>query len=152
MMACEPACRTYLSGMRDTWTRLIVGSMVVLSACAATPDAGQQFDGAYVGTGTLTRGTADWCGSVAAPASGTIRDGRFTYASSVPYVIQPVVVLSQVHSDGAFSGGSEYFEPNPGTFSGHVNEVTMVGHVAGTMLDAQVESLRCGYHLSLQRN
>jgi uncharacterized protein YceK len=137
--------------MRNGLISLMVGGLLALAGCDTTPDAGSQFNGAYVGTSTLTRGTNGWCGPENLPASGTIRDGRFVYAASVQDVLQPVVVQSQVHVDGGFSGGGEYFEPNSGMFSGHINQVTVVGHVAGDTLDADVNSLRCGRHLSLRR-
>jgi uncharacterized protein YceK len=138
--------------MRNVRICLAVGCLLVLSGCAATPDAGSQFDGTYVGANTLTRGAgAAWvCGPDTAPASVTVGAGDFNY----PFPIigpAPVVVHVRLHEDGSFSGGTEYFEVESGLFRGPLAWVTVVGHVTGTTLDAQVDSLNCGHHLSLQR-
>jgi uncharacterized protein YceK len=149
-LGCASACRTYVFAMRKVRACLAVGCLLPLSGCATIPDAGSQFDGTYVGTSTVTRGGNEWCRSNIAADSLTISAGRFSY----PFPIitpTPVVVQPRLRADGSFSGGAEYFEAEPGLFHGPLAQVSMVGHIAGATLDAQVESLTCGRHLSFTR-
>jgi uncharacterized protein YceK len=137
--------------MRTIRACLAVGCLLVLAGCATTPDAGTQFDGTYAGASTLTRGNVAWCGPDSAPDSLAVSAGRFRYSYTF---IGPatVGVQLQLHADGSFSGGTEYLESEPGLFHGPLAWVTVVGHIAGATLDAQVESLNCGRHLSLSRS
>jgi hypothetical protein len=131
---------------------LAILCLLGLSACAAAPNAGTQFDGTYVGANTLTRGTgAAWvCGPDTAPGLVTVGAGDFNYVVPITGPT-PVVVHVRLHGDGSFSGSTEYFEVESGLFRGPLAWVTVVGHVTGTAMDAQVDTLNCGRHLSLQR-
>ena len=136
--------------MRNVRACRAVGCLLVLAGCATTPDAGTQFDGTYAGASTLTRGGDVWCGPDSVPDTLTVSAGRFRYA--FPVIGSAIVVVQlQLHADGSFSGGSEYFDPEPSLFPGPLAWVTVVGHIAGATLDAQVDSLTCGRHLSLTR-
>jgi hypothetical protein len=137
--------------MRHGIACLAAGCVLVLAACAAVPDAGAQFDGTYVGANTVSRGGNRYCGPDNAAASVSVSAGQFSF----PFPIsgpQPVVVQVRLRADGSFSGGTEYFESEPGMFHGPLAWVTMVGHVDGATLDAQVASLRCSRHLALRRS
>jgi hypothetical protein len=148
---CTPACHTHVSAMGNVRAYRAVGGLLVFAGCATTPDAGTQFDGTYAGASTLSRGSVAWCGPDGAPDSLTVSAGRFRYSYTF---IGPatVVVQLQLHADGSFSGGTEYFESESGLFRGPLAWVTVVGHIAGATLDAQVESLNCGRHASLSRS
>lgn len=139
--------------MRRVAICMTVGSVLWLCACTAVPDAGTQFDGTYVGTNVVTRGGNQACGPDIASAMVTVSAGRFLYAGPIvgPTPV-PVAVQSHLHADGSLSGGTEYFEPEPGLFHGPLAWVTMVGQVTAAKLEAQVDSLNCGRHLSLQRS
>jgi hypothetical protein len=128
---------------------LAIGCLA-LTACATSPDAASQFDGTYTGSGMLIRGTTGWCGPDNVPAAITISGGRFAYPFPITGVITPVVVQAQLRADGTFSGGTQYLEPEPGPFRGPLASVTLAGHIADGTLDAKIDSVNCGRHLSLR--
>ena len=108
------------------------------------------FDGTYVGTSVRTRGGNDWCGPDTAPDSLTVGAGRFRYPFPI-VAVTTVGVQVQLRADGSFSGSAEYFDSAARLGEGRMAWATVVGHIAGATLDAQVESRTCGRHLSFRR-
>jgi hypothetical protein len=134
----------------------LISCMLLLLTACATPPVERQFDGNYVGASTLAR-DGSLCGPPSEPIRLSIRDGTFRYLVPVanPYsgwnMVVPVNV--RVVPGGAFEGGTLYYADNPLSRQGWRQAwVTVVGTVSGNHLEADVNSLNCGRHLSLLRS
>ena len=129
--------------------RLLPG-LLLISACATvTPDS--RFDGHYAGASTPTRGG---CGPESEAVALSIRDGTFRYLvpthnyyTNVNYVV-PITV--QVASTGEVRGASLYYADDPRSRQGwRTAWMTVVGTVSDDHVEADVNSLNCGWRLSL---
>jgi hypothetical protein len=130
--------------------RLLSG-LLLISACAMpTPDS--RFDGHYAGASTRTRGGLA-CGPESEAVALSIRDGTFRYLvpthnyyTNVNYVV-PITV--QVASAGEVRDASLYYaDDSLSRYGWRTAWMTVVGTVSDH-LEADVNSLNCGWHLSL---
>jgi hypothetical protein len=129
---------------------------LALAACSSAPPAGPQFDGTYSGIATRLRdGTV--CGPVTQPVIVTVHNGHFSYVLPVahPFLNWPtenVRVQVQVRQDGSFDGSTAYYADAPLTWLGFRTAwVSVVGHIVGQALKADVESLDCGQSVVANR-
>jgi hypothetical protein len=131
--------------------RLLSG-LLLISACA-TPAPDSRFDGHYAGASTRTRGGVA-CGPESEAVAVSIRGGTFgylvptrNYYTNVNYLV-PITV--QVASTGEVRGASLYYADDPRSRQGwRTAWMTVVGTVSDDHLEADVNSLNCGWHLSL---
>ena len=119
--------------------------------------ASPQFDGRYAGESARTRDGSTICGPDLQPDAVAVADGHFNYTyliinPSLSWQPQPITVNVAVAADGSFNGSTMYTADAPLVPAGIRSAwVTVVGHIAGTTLEGDVNSLNCGRHLSLKR-
>jgi hypothetical protein len=129
--------------------------LLLITACA-TPAPDSRFDGNYAGASTVARdGSA--CGPPSEPVALSIRQGTFHYPVPINNYytnLNTVVRLTvEVASTGAVRGESLYYADNPLSSQGwRTAWVTLIGTVSGDHLEADVETLNCGRHLSLGKS
>jgi hypothetical protein len=101
----------------------------------ATAAAASEFDGRYVGQGTLTRGAPPVCGPPG-NTTWTVTEGHVSHKYGV------ASITADVGPDGSFSACSKYMHGKRADFA------TMKGHIAGNTLEADIEGYACKYHYS----
>ena len=129
--------------------------LLLIAACA-TPAPDGRFDGNYAGASTPARGGVP-CGPVSEPVALSIRQGTFRYPVAINNFytnLNTVIPLTvEVDSTGAVRGESLYFADNPLSTQGwRTAWVTFVGTVSGDRLEADINTLNCGQHLSLAKS
>jgi hypothetical protein len=134
--------------------RLLPG-LLLISACATlTPDS--RFDGHYAGASTRARdGVA--CGPESEAVALSIRHGTFgylvptnNYYTNVNYLV-PITV--QVASTGEVRGASLYYADDAlSRYGWRTAWMTFIGTVSDDHLEADINSLNCGWHLSLGKS
>jgi hypothetical protein len=134
--------------------RLLPGLLLLAGCVAGPPDS--RFDGTYAGASLRAR-DGGVCGPASEPASLSIQGGTFRYVFPIANVYSgvplAVAVDVRVAATGAVEGGSQYYADDPFIWQGwRPAWVTVVGQVAGDRLEADVDSLNCGRHLSLRRS
>jgi hypothetical protein len=103
------------------------------------------YDGSYHGDVTLTRGDEGLCGKASYQVTYTIVNGQF---SVVYNPARHVGVNVTVAADGSFSGSQQY-NLNPNTNKAELLNVS--GHIAGNVLDADLEGHNCARHYHLTK-
>jgi hypothetical protein len=106
----------------------------------ATLAAGS-FDGTYRGQAQLSRGVSPECGRDTVPLTVAVTNGQFTLVWDPQ---RHITVNVQVQPDGSFSGSRLY------QIARHPTELKASGHIAGNVLDAEIEGQFCSrtYHLT----
>jgi hypothetical protein len=117
---------------------LLVCSLVLLSIAAPAVEAGDSFDGEYVGKRVLTKGPADECPADES-VSVTIRDNVLTFTNSQ---LQNYAIGFYPDPDGTFT--VTHVDAD-----GNTSEIQ--GRITGGVLTAEVNNPPCEHHWQLRK-
>ncbi len=129
--------------MEHCWDRRFLAAAIMLAATGFAGDvvASTGYDGVYHGDVTLTRGGESLCGKSPYQVTYTVVNGQFSMMYDPSHHVGVNLVVGP---DGSFSGSQAYM------VSSHQSQVKASGHIAGNVLDAQIEGDACArsYHLT----
>jgi hypothetical protein len=137
---------------RLRWARAALNVLAIAAALGSASlgrvalAASSAYDGRYRGDVTLTRGDAGVCGSATYHTTYTVVNGQFSLVYNQAHHIGVNVTVAD---DGSFSGSQQYNLSSGAKNAGGL--VKASGHIAGNVLDADIEGNDCARHYHLTK-
>jgi hypothetical protein len=139
---------------RPRWARLVSCAAAIAAGLASASLVGVAlaasggYDGGYHGEVTLTRGDEATCGKASYPTTFSVVNGQFSIVYNQTH---HVGVNLTVADDGSFSGSQQYNLSSAGKGNGTAEMLKASGHIAGNVLDADIEGRACARHYHLTK-
>jgi hypothetical protein len=137
---------------RRYWTILLSCAAIVALGLGSLPTgvafaANGGYDGRYHGDVTVTRGDERMCGKLSYEVTYTVVNGHFDMLYDPAH---HVGVNLEVAADGSFSGTQSYI---PAVGAGNrTQQLKAWGHIAGNVLEADIEGTGCARHYHLTKS
>jgi len=131
-----------------SYAAAIAAGLASASLAGVALAASGAYDGRYNGDVTLTRGEEGVCGKASYQTTFTVVNGQFSIVYNQTHHIGVNLTAAD---DGSFSGSQQYNLSSAGKGNGTAEMLKASGHIAGNVLDADIEGRACARHYHLTK-